>query len=251
MIILYRFGPAWALQDPSPFCLKILYYLQLADLPFESVTGLGNLRRAPKGKLPFIEDGGTVIADSAFIVEYLKDTYGDRLTGDYTAEQLAVGRSVARMLEESTYWALVHSRWIDAKNWEQFTRPEFFGSLPWPLKSLVPVFVQRGLKRSMKGQGMGRHTPEEIYQIGQQDLAAVAEVLGNKPFLLGPLACEHDATVHAFLVCAARAPHPSPMKEQILANPKLVAYMERMDQRLAATPAGAAAPAAGAGPGMG
>jgi glutathione S-transferase len=231
--------------------LKILYYLRLAGLPFESVTGLGNLRRSPKGKLPFIRDGETVIADSAFIVEYLKDTYGDRLGADYTAEQLAVGRSVARMLEESTYWALVHSRWIDPENWELFTRPEFFGALPWPLKSLVPALVQRGLKRSMKGQGMGRHTPEEIYQIGQRDLAALAGVLGNKPFLLGPLPGEHDATVHAFLVCAARAPHPSPMRDYILANLNLVAYMQRMDQRLATPPPGSAAQGAGASPGMG
>ena len=240
MITLYQFGSAWDTEDPSPFCLKMLYYLRLAGLPFETVASMRNLRDAPKGKLPYIRDGDKVIADSAFIIDYLKQTYGDRLGDGYTAEQLAVGRCVARMLEESTYWAVVHNRWMDPDNWENLTKPQFFGSLPWPMKALVPAMLHRGLRRSMKGQGMGRHTPDEINEIGRRDLAAVADILGDKPFLLGPVPSEYDATVYAFLVCAARPPHPSPMKDFVLSQPNLVAYMERMDQRLAENTAQAA-----------
>ena len=152
-----------------------------------------------------------------------------------------MGRAAARMLEESTYWSVVYGRWMDPDNWEQITKPEFFGSLPWPLKSIIPAFLQRGLRRSMHGQGMGRHTPEEIVAIGKRDLAAIAEILGDKPFLLGPLPSEFDATVHAFLVCTARAPHPSPLKDYVLAQANLCSYMDRMDQRLAAATRGAAA----------
>ena len=234
MITLYQFGRAWDLEDPSPFCLKIIYYLRLAGLPFEARVSMRNLRESPKGKLPFIRDGDRVIADSAFIIDYLKETYGDRISGAYSAQQHALGRSVARMLEESTYWSLVHSRWIDPQNWHELTKPHFFGGLPWPLRSLVPAMLQRGLQRSMKGQGMGRHTPEEIAAIGRRDFEAVANALGNQPFLLGDLPSEYDATVQAFAVCSARAPHPSPVKDFILAQPELCAYMARMDERVGA-----------------
>ena len=57
-IKLYQFPPALELPNASPFCMKLETYLRMAGLPFESVYTL-NLRRAPKGKLPFINDGGT------------------------------------------------------------------------------------------------------------------------------------------------------------------------------------------------
>src|SRR5690242_7504970 len=64
MITLYIFGPAFGLPDASPFVTKAELLLKFAKIPY--CTKTGGLRKAPRGKLPYIRDGETVIADSTF-----------------------------------------------------------------------------------------------------------------------------------------------------------------------------------------
>jgi len=70
MIRLHQFAPAFGLPNASPFCMKLETYLRMAGLPYETVND-GNVLKAPKGKLPWIDDDGTRVADSSFIIEHL------------------------------------------------------------------------------------------------------------------------------------------------------------------------------------
>src|SRR4051812_34985769 len=74
MITLYAFGPAFGLPDPSPFVTKAEMLLKLAGLPYRTDTG--GFRKAPKGKLPYIDDDGTIVADSTFIRFHLERKHG-------------------------------------------------------------------------------------------------------------------------------------------------------------------------------
>ncbi len=75
MITLYTFGPAFGLPDPSPFVTKAEVLLKLARLPYEKKRA--DVRKAPKGKLPFIKDeSGAVVADSTLIRFYLEHNRG-------------------------------------------------------------------------------------------------------------------------------------------------------------------------------
>jgi hypothetical protein len=58
MIKLHQFAPAFGLPNASPFCMKVETYLRMAGLPYERVNS-GDVLRAPKGKLPVIDDDGT------------------------------------------------------------------------------------------------------------------------------------------------------------------------------------------------
>lgn len=89
MLKLYQFAPAFGLPNPSNFCLKLETYLRMADIPFESVYGM-EMNKAPKGKMPYIEDSGNTIGDSNFIIEYLKQTYGDKLEAHLTPSEIAL-----------------------------------------------------------------------------------------------------------------------------------------------------------------
>ena len=60
MITLYIFGPKFDLPDPSPFCMKALVLLKMAGLEFNTDTA--NLSKAPKGKAPYMDDDGTIVA---------------------------------------------------------------------------------------------------------------------------------------------------------------------------------------------
>src|SRR5215471_371395 len=110
MITLYQYIPAWGLPDISPFVTKVDCYLRMTGLSYELVQfPPTELVKTPKGKLPIIEDHGRQVADSGFIIDYLKATYGDTLDAHLSSRDRAVGAAFRRMMEESLYWsAIIH-----------------------------------------------------------------------------------------------------------------------------------------------
>lgn len=229
MIRLHQFAPAFGLPNASPFCMKLETYLRMVGLPYELVNS-GDVLRAPKGKLPFIDDDGTRVADTSFIIEYLKGRYGDPLDAALSPEQAAVATAFQRLLEEDLYWAVVQTRWVEDAGWQK-TRDAFFGALPVPLRWIVPPLARRGLRSEMRGHGMGRHSAAEIHAIGCRDVTAVADFLADKPFMLGESPTSLDATAHAFLANLLWAPVDSPIQRHARARPTLEAYCQRMKAR--------------------
>ena len=63
MIRLHQFPPLWGLSSASSFCLKLETYLRMAGLDYE-VAVETNPGKAPKGKLPYIEDGNRYFKDN-------------------------------------------------------------------------------------------------------------------------------------------------------------------------------------------
>lgn len=231
MIKLHQFAPAFGLPNASPFCMKLETYLRMAGLPFEiPPASLRAIGKAPKGKMPYIEDAGKTLADSTLIIDYLKASYGDPLDGWLSAEQRAVALAFQRLLEENLYWAVVYTRWIEPEGWAK-TRAAFFGTLPVPLRWFVPTLARRGLIKQMHGHGMGRHQAEEIHAIGQRDITALANYLGDKPYFLGEQPCALDATVYAFVANLLWAPVASPLQRHAQQYPQLEAYCARMRSR--------------------
>lgn len=229
MIKLFQFAPAFGLPNASPFCMKLETYLRMTALPFELVNS-GNVMKAPKHKLPYIDDGGTIVADTSFIIAYLKGRYGDPLDAALSPPERAVATSFQRLMEENLYWAIVHTRWAEDAGWAK-TREAFFGAMPAPLRWFVPALARRGVLGEMRGQGMGRHSAAEIQAIGCRDLTAIADFLADKPFMLGEQPTSLDATAHAFLANLLWAPVDSPIRRHALARPALEAYCQRMKAR--------------------
>lgn len=226
MIKLYQFRPAFGLPNASPFCMKVENYLRMAGLPYECPRG-ADLRKAPKGKLPYIEDDGVTVADSAFIIDYLKRKYGDPLDAHLSAAERAAALACQRMLEENTYWAVLYFRWIDEAGWG-LTREAFFDWMRPPLRWIVPAVARRMVRRELHGHGMGRHTRDEIVAIGKRDLTASADLLGNQPFFMGAQPSSLDATAYAFLANVLQVPAESPLKTHARQFPQLEAYCQRM-----------------------
>jgi glutathione S-transferase len=229
MIVLHQFPPAFGLPNASPFCLKLEVYLRMAGLPYRNRYTL-DLHRAPKGKLPWIDDDGTVMADSGLIIEYLKRKYGDALDAGLTPLLRARGLAITRLLEEHLYWAVLHDRWISDTGWE-LTRASFFGGMPWPLRMIVPWVARRGIRAELQGQGMGRHTPAQIHALGMTDIDALAELLGDQEYFLGLQATSVDAAGVAFLANILMTPLETPISKAAAAHPNLVDYCQRMARR--------------------
>jgi glutathione S-transferase len=228
MITLYHFNTAFGF-DPSPFVVKMQAYLSLAGLPFEMRRA--DLRKAPKGQLPYISDKGKVVADTRFIIDYLKSTYGDTLDGHLTPREKAELHAWQRMVEESLYWTLVYSRWIDDAGWRVFA-PMVFDFLPRPLRAIVPPLIQRRVRRTLHGQGTVRHSRDEIYALGARDLDALATLLGDRPYMMGDKPTSLDATATGWLINILQAPIESRLKADAAKHANLVAYAERMRKML-------------------
>jgi len=235
MIKLHGFGPNLGLPDASPFVLKIDAYLRLADIPFEFVSGMGNIRKAPKSKLPFITDpsiidGDQVISDSAFIVQHLQNNHGVNLDADLTDEQKAIAHLVCSTLEEKSYWCGLYYRWIDDAGWRQ-TRSAFFGEMPAIMKLFVPAIVRRDMGKALHGQGTGRHSPDEILQIARESISSVSTLLGSGPFLFGEKPCSADATLYGSLAQLTLAEIDTPVNTMAAEYPNLKTYCERFKEK--------------------
>jgi hypothetical protein len=163
MITLQSFGPAFGLPDPSPFVTKAEVFLKMAGLPY--VVDTGGFKKAPKGKLPYIDDDGETIADSTFVRWHLERKYKIDFDRGLTPEQRATAWAFEKMLEEHLYWAVVHARWMDDANFAKGPR-HFFRTVPAPMRPLVVAMIRRQLRRTLHGQGVGRHSPEEIVALG-------------------------------------------------------------------------------------
>jgi glutathione S-transferase len=183
MIKLYVLPPAWGLRNPGPFGLKCEMALLHLEQEFEMVPS-GDPRSAPKGKLPYMEDDGTLISDSELILQHLDRKTNGGLYGHLSDEELADGVAFTRLAEEHLYWTVVASRWLDP-SWFPNITSGFFGSLPFPMRQLVPAMARRQVRQTYHLQGLGRHTLEEQKDFARRDLAAIEKKRGDGPYLLG------------------------------------------------------------------
>jgi len=230
MITLYQYPPAFGIPSASPFCVKAEVLLKMAGVGYRSRL-LSDPRKAAKKKLPYIDDDGTIIADSAFIRWHLEERHGADFDGRLTARDRAASDAFVRMIEEHLYWILVYSRWIEPDNWARL-RTEFFAELPGLLRPLITRIIQKKVVRNLDGQGIGRHSREEIYRLGAADLDTLATWLADKPFFMGEQPSAADATVYGFLASIIRPGElPSPLRDAAIATPAFMGYCERMEQR--------------------
>lgn len=229
MIELYKFNPAFGLPDPSPFCMKVETFLRMTDMEYRTVQ-LTDPHRGPKGKLPFIRDGMEVVPDSGFIVSYLIKRYKCPIDDHLNPTQRATGVAINRMLDEHLYWAIVYSRWMDETTWP-LVRKQFFGGLPIVVRQLIPVFARHQVKQQLRGHGMGRHDPGEIYELATDDLRAVSNLLGEQDYIFGSRPVSYDATIYAFLAGIIETTLETPLKQEATKHSNLVAYCRRMKNR--------------------
>jgi len=229
MIELYKFGPAFGLREAGPFVLKLMAYMRLAGIPFTEHVQT-DPRKGPKNKIPYIVDDGQAIGDSTFIINHLKDKFGDPLAKGLTAQQLATGHALQVMLEERTYWAgMLHPRWVKTDHHKRLA-DTFFSEIPSLIRMPIFRMIAKGVAKSSMGHGIGRHSDVEIYALGLDDIKTVETILGRKKFMLGPKPAEVDATVFAFLSGMGADVFPTPIQSYIARSKPLINYLDRMDK---------------------
>ncbi len=224
MIKLYTFGRAFGLPDPSPFVCKAEVLLRMAGLEYARDTE--GLPKAPKGKLPYINDDGVIVADSTFIRTHLETEHNIDFDVGLTDKQKAYGWAIEKLCEDQFYWLIVHERWMDDAIFDRGPRT-FFKAVPAPVRPLIVWKVRKDVKRALWGQGVGRHTNAERLTLGRKTLLALANALGDKDYLMGPEPCGADASLWSS-VASVLCPHfGTPLGAVAAQHANLVAYRDR------------------------
>ena len=240
-LTLYVTRAGFDLPDTSPFVLKTEVQLQMAGLAYARVSAIPP--QAPKGKLPYIDDHGAVVTDSTFIRAHVERTCGIDLDAGLDAVQRAQAWAIERMLEDHLYFAMVWFRWIDPDNFARGPA-QFANDAPEAERAAVRQAMQDRKRADLHAQGIGRHAPAQIAELGGRSIDALAHWLDGRRYVMGDTLTAVDATAFAVLASVATPFFDTPLRAAVAAHPHLTGYVDRMmrhfypDERPVEMPAG-------------
>ncbi|MCB9766031.1 MAG: glutathione S-transferase family protein [Alphaproteobacteria bacterium] len=212
----------------APFPLKLATWLRMAEVPFEIVVA-NDASKGPKGKSPWIEWEGVRMGDSSLIIEHVAARLDIDLDAHLDARQRALAVAVQRMLEEHYHQCFEHQLFF-GEGADARIRA-FQEMMPFPINLLLPPLLRRAFRTQLYARGMGRHDPSVIIAQGKADLDALAELLGDQPYVLGDRPCSLDACVFGFLGVSVYVDGTNPLFRHAASHPNLMRYCERMRAR--------------------
>ena len=229
-IRLYAFGTGWGVpfETAAPFPLKLATWLRMAGLPFDLIVA-NDPSKGPKGKSPWIELGDVRMGDSSLIIDYLSKRFDIDLDSHPDARQRALATTVQRMLEEHYHQCFEHQLFFGRGGEERLR--EFAAGVPIPMRWLVPTVLKRVFLKQLYERGMGRHAEEVIIEQGKSDIDALAELMGDQPYMLGDRPSSIDACVFGFLGVSLYVTGDNPLYRHLASSGNLVQYCERMRER--------------------
>jgi len=227
-IKLFQFPRMFGIPNVSPFCCKLETWLRIAGVPY-AVVDTADPRKGPKGKVPFIEDGGVRIGDTSLIIDHLVKTRGVDPDARLAQSQRATALLVQRTLEEHYAFVILYTHFMRADGWRHMKAT--FDNVPAFVRPLVGGLVRRNMRQILRLQGLLRHSDEEIMELARGDWQAVLSVMSDGPFFFGAEPTSTDAILFGTLATSLLTPVPSPIRDCLKSQPRLVAHTERMRAR--------------------
>ncbi|WP_316232436.1 glutathione S-transferase family protein [Bradyrhizobium sp. SZCCHNR1051] len=225
MITLFGLGAGFGLPEISPFVTKTEVQLKMAGLAFRKQRAMPPA--SPKGQLPFIDDGGELIADSTFIRAHVERKYGFDFDHGLDVRARAQAWGFERMIEHHLYFALVGARWVDPVNFAKGPA-HFFDGVPADKREKLREDAQFRVAENYLISGLGRHAPDEDVDLAARSLRALSVQLGDRPYLMGDRPCGTDATAFAVIAGILTPFFESELRRRTEGFANLVAYADRM-----------------------
>jgi glutathione S-transferase len=223
---VFRLPGNEALPTLSPFCLKLETWMRMAGVRYEHHVAMP--WESPSGKLPFIEHRGERISDSDRIIAYVEEHWGVDLDADLAPADRAHSSAMAAMLEHALLFAIVSYRFTSPDNLARLRG--FLGAhVPGPmLDDSVERYRSQMLER-LEQQGISDWSDAERDAAAVRWIAAIADTLGDQPYLLGERPTSLDAIAYGFVATSLRGFDQTPLEPAIASHPNLVAWVERIE----------------------
>ncbi|NPV20160.1 glutathione S-transferase family protein [Bradyrhizobium aeschynomenes] len=225
MIALFGLGAGFGLPEISPFVTKTEVQLKMAGLAYRKQRAMPPA--SPKGQLPFIDDGGALVADSTFIRAHIERRYGFDFDAGLDVRARAQAWAFERMIEHHLYFALVGARWVDPVNFAKGPA-HFFDGAPADRRDKLREDAQFRVAENYLISGLGRHAPDEDIDLAARSLRALSVQLGDQPYLMGDRPCGTDATAFAVIAGILTPFFDSELRRRTEGFGNLVAYADRM-----------------------
>ncbi|KAJ6656991.1 hypothetical protein lerEdw1_002992 [Lerista edwardsae] len=227
---LYCWAGGWGLPSVDPDCLAVLAYARFTGAPLK-VHKITNPWRSPSGTLPALkstEEG--IISDPQQIITHLRK---QKFNADYdlSARQTADTLAFVSLLQEKLLPVLIHTFWVDAKNYVEHTRKWYAEAIPFPLNFFLPGRMQKRQVerlRSVCGDVCLESEEElekELYREARECLTLLSQLLGRQKFFFGDAPASLDAAVFSHLAPLLKAKLPNAKFQQHLKSlPNLCNY---------------------------
>lgn len=229
-VVVNGFVPLGVLPDLSPYVCKVIAYLEYQGWPYTLQSA--DLRKAPRGKFPFVVVNGKTITDSDNIITELEKIHPAPLGLDDTKFARGTGKAVQSMLEHHLYFLAVKDRWGDMGCWPTL-KPALVNYLsqngiPIFLAGILASVIRKQVDKSTAAQGVGRMPAEERAAHAEAILTSLETVLEDKPFFGGDKPARVDFTAMTMLRGYSINEFDSPLSLAIRSRPRLTAYVENM-----------------------
>jgi glutathione S-transferase len=224
MLTLFSYPDLCGVADNNPYGLKVYAFLKLCKLAFrhEHIFDASN---APRGQLPYLEDGDEKIGDSDAIIAHLIEKYSLTIDDGLTSSQRITHLLVRRMLDD-LYWVMSFSRWKDERFWPYF-RDTILRSHSGVTVDALEKAREFNFKR-YHYQGIGRYEPDDAYARGLADLKALANLLPGSGPLFGAKPTSIDAGIYGFVANIYFYEIDTPLKQFVVSQTNLVAHCRSM-----------------------
>ncbi|KAM4013236.1 metaxin-1 isoform 2-T2 [Anomaloglossus baeobatrachus] len=183
------------------------------------------------GQLPALKtlQDGVVLQTSKIISHLRKQKYNADY--DLTAKQGADTLAFISLLEEKLLPALIHTFWVDAKNYVDHTRRWYAETIPFPLNFFIPNQIhKKHLERLQLIQGESWSEDDEtaekqLYVDAQECLTLLSQRLGPHQFFFGDSPASLDAHIfsHVALILSVKLPS-SRLQQHLRSLPNLCQY---------------------------
>uniref|UniRef100_A0A8C2QNX4 Metaxin-1 n=1 Tax=Cricetulus griseus TaxID=10029 RepID=A0A8C2QNX4_CRIGR len=211
---LFCWAGGWGLPSVDLDSLAVLTYVRFTAAPLK-IHKISNPWQSPSGTLPALRTStGEVISVAQKIITHLRK---EKYNADYdlSARQGADTLAFMSLLEEKLLPVLIHTFWIDAKNYVEVTRKWYAEAMPFPLNFFLPGRMQRRYMERLQLL-CGEHKSEseeelekELYQEARECLTLLSQRLGSQKFFFGNAPASLDAFVFSHLVLLLQAKLPS------------------------------------------
>lgn len=235
---LYGWVNLGELLDVSPFVAKLEAHLRLAKVPYEKQ--LGDVRKAPRNKLPYIVHAGTPVTDSQRIIEYLAQKGVCELDGWLDADQRAESFVLRSMAETDLYFIICYFRWKLDAGWNHYR--DYIGAIlrqsgaPGFLVGTILKSVRKQTVAQVMGQGTGRRDTEENLAHAREIFQVLDSFLERRggPWWFGDKPSSTDAILHAFVAGTIRTKWGLPLENVADPHPRLRAWFAHVDAQVRA-----------------